>query len=157
MKTALRPADKQSWLNTLWDALSSYRDDCIPEGAEKRYDEEWSEICRAMAWITEALGLPRDPDDPAPAPSENAAPPLPAANAAEILANALKMTIICNVEALTEVWDKSNDGFISLIDMAEQALEDAGCELGEHDYEDTDAQMLEALYPEARAPARSST
>jgi hypothetical protein len=29
--------------------------EAIPEGLEPHYDEEWSEICTAMAWITEDL------------------------------------------------------------------------------------------------------
>jgi len=41
-----------SWLETIWNALENYREDCIPEGSEKN-DDEWSDICTAMAWLTE--------------------------------------------------------------------------------------------------------
>lgn len=41
-------------LNIIWDALCAYRADLIPEG-EPAYDEEWNDICTAMAWIEEEL------------------------------------------------------------------------------------------------------
>ncbi len=50
----LRANDPASWLSTVWDGLQAYREDLIPEGDES-YDETWSDICTAMAWITEAL------------------------------------------------------------------------------------------------------
>ena len=56
--SCLHAQDAQSWLNTIWDALEGFRDDCIPEGQDPRYDEQWDDICSAMAWIREALGLP---------------------------------------------------------------------------------------------------
>lgn len=65
-----------------------------------------------------------------------------------ILARALQLTIVCCVEALTRHWDKSDDGFISLIDMAEQALSDTGQALDLHDYADTPEEILAQLYPE---------
>lgn len=37
-----------------------------------------------------------------------------------VLVNALKLTIVCCLEALTADWDKSDDGFISLIDAAQR-------------------------------------
>lgn len=43
-------------LEIIWDALAAYREDLIPEGDEI-YDKEWDDICTAMAWITEDLGL----------------------------------------------------------------------------------------------------
>ena len=52
----LHNADVNSWLETIWDALSAYREDCIPEG-EDRYDREWENICTAMAWVSEELGV----------------------------------------------------------------------------------------------------
>ena len=48
----LKHADVSSWFDTIWTALHGYREDCIPEG-EKSYDEEWEEICTAMAWLAE--------------------------------------------------------------------------------------------------------
>jgi len=41
---------KQS-LEVIWEALHAFREDCISEG-----DQQWDDICTAMAWITEALG-----------------------------------------------------------------------------------------------------
>lgn len=55
--TDLHAYDPESWLETIWQALHAYREDCIPEG-EKFYDDEWSDICTAMAWIREEMGLP---------------------------------------------------------------------------------------------------
>ena len=40
--------------NVQWEALHSYREDLIPEGDEM-YDDQWSDICTAMAWIDEAI------------------------------------------------------------------------------------------------------
>jgi hypothetical protein len=49
----LTRADKASWLETIWDALHGYRENCIPESEE--YDHIWDDICTAMAWITEEI------------------------------------------------------------------------------------------------------
>lgn len=46
--------DLQDALNTVWEALASYREDCISEGQEA-YDEEWDNICTAMAVIQEKV------------------------------------------------------------------------------------------------------
>lgn len=51
----LRADDRHSWLETIWGGLHAYREDLIPEGDES-YDEIWSDITTAMAWVTEALG-----------------------------------------------------------------------------------------------------
>lgn len=56
--TALHAQDAESWLETIWIALHSHRETCIPEGVDPAYDDEWSDICSAMAWVREALGLP---------------------------------------------------------------------------------------------------
>lgn len=48
--------DTQEHLDVVWNALEAYRADLIPEG-DKQYDEIWSDICTAMACITEDLGL----------------------------------------------------------------------------------------------------
>lgn len=50
----LRANDKDTWMETIWDALFKYRDKCIPEG-DAKYDAEWSDICTAMAWLQEEL------------------------------------------------------------------------------------------------------
>lgn len=55
-KTPLTNGDTGQALQVVWDALEMVRADLIPEGDEG-YDAQWSEICTAMAWITEALGL----------------------------------------------------------------------------------------------------
>lgn len=41
------PYEPQTWINTLWEALDHVRDEYT--------DDEWDEICNAMAWNTEAL------------------------------------------------------------------------------------------------------
>lgn len=53
-KTPLKSNDLDSILETIWIALEGYRENCIPEG-NSDYDEEWGEICTAMAWIEEDL------------------------------------------------------------------------------------------------------
>jgi hypothetical protein len=50
----LRANDRQSMLDTIWSALHCYREDCIPEG-RLEYDDDWSDVCTAMAWIEEDL------------------------------------------------------------------------------------------------------
>ena len=51
----LKHNDMESIFDTIWNALEGYRETCIPEGLEPHYDEEWSDICTAMAWIQEDL------------------------------------------------------------------------------------------------------
>lgn len=46
--------DVNQSLDVIWKALHAYREDCIPEGTPA-YDQDWEDICTAMAWITEAL------------------------------------------------------------------------------------------------------
>jgi hypothetical protein len=46
--------DIQDAIKTVWLALEGYREDCIPEGQEA-YDEEWDNICTAMAVIQEEV------------------------------------------------------------------------------------------------------
>lgn len=41
-------------LDLIWNALHFYREHGIPEG-DLNYDDEWSDICSAMAWIKEDL------------------------------------------------------------------------------------------------------
>ena len=50
----LHAQDPNSWLETVWNALHAYREDLIPEGDES-YDDQWSDICTAMAWIDETI------------------------------------------------------------------------------------------------------
>jgi hypothetical protein len=47
--------DLKQQLQTVWDALHAYREDCISEGDEM-HDEIWDDICTAMAVIEEELG-----------------------------------------------------------------------------------------------------
>lgn len=49
---------KMSWMKTIWDALEQYRENCIPDHV---YDDEWDEICFAVQWVAEEVGI--DPDD----------------------------------------------------------------------------------------------
>ena len=49
--------EKKNALSIVWDALHGFREDSIPEDQDEMYDEQWDEICGAMANITEELGL----------------------------------------------------------------------------------------------------
>jgi hypothetical protein len=49
--------EKKNALSVVWDALHGFREDSIPEGIESHWDQQWDEICGAMANITEELGL----------------------------------------------------------------------------------------------------
>ena len=49
--------DKASWLGVVWGALELHREFTIPEGVDPDYDEDWADICTAMAWISEELGV----------------------------------------------------------------------------------------------------
>lgn len=62
---ALNRHDRKAWLETIWLALECYREDCIP-GEE--YNDDWDELCTAMAWIAEELGVQQEPDEPAGQP-----------------------------------------------------------------------------------------
>lgn len=72
------------------------------------------------------------------------------------LAHALHLTIICCLEALTGAWDRSDDGFVDLIDMVEAALLQAGYNCERHDYGETGASELAQIYQEARAAGGKS-
>lgn len=47
-------------LEQVWDALGSYRENCIPEGQEARFDEEWNYICEAMDLIHTVLDIKQE-------------------------------------------------------------------------------------------------
>jgi|TARA_R100000479_G_scaffold157609_1_gene94388 hypothetical protein len=56
--------EKKNALSIVWDALHDYRENCIPQFNDNKfeadqisYDEQWDEITGAMAEITEELGL----------------------------------------------------------------------------------------------------
>ncbi len=56
-------ADRESWLKAIWDALDEWDDyvmDDVPadEADDDLHRENHDEICTAMAWVREALGLP---------------------------------------------------------------------------------------------------
>ena len=59
--TDLHAQDARSWTNTIWGALHDYRENSIPE-SDPTYDDQWGDICSAMAWIQEALGVPEETD-----------------------------------------------------------------------------------------------
>jgi len=48
-------------IEVIWDALHAYREDLIPEG-DPQYDEIWSDVCTAMAWIQEDLNVKEEVD-----------------------------------------------------------------------------------------------
>ena len=54
-------SNPESWLDCIWKALNAYRFELIPEG-DAAMDEEWDEICTAMAWIREELELEEELD-----------------------------------------------------------------------------------------------
>jgi hypothetical protein len=47
--------DLDAQFGTIWRALECYRADCIPEGQDSQYDDEWGDICSVMAWFEEDL------------------------------------------------------------------------------------------------------
>ena len=53
--------DIREQINIIWEALHSYREDCISEGDEM-HDEIWDDICTAMAVIQEDLNEPEIAD-----------------------------------------------------------------------------------------------
>lgn len=53
--------DLNAALETVWEALGSYRNDCIPEGVPE-YDAQWGDIATAMAHISEAIGIDTSAD-----------------------------------------------------------------------------------------------
>ena len=55
-------SDRASWIETIWDALQEFRDVNIPEGPP-HHDAQWDDICTAMAWISEELGVSDDNDN----------------------------------------------------------------------------------------------
>jgi hypothetical protein len=57
--TIVTSSNPQSWLETIWYALHMARENCIPE-SDPDYDNQWNNICEAMAWLTESLGLELD-------------------------------------------------------------------------------------------------
>jgi hypothetical protein len=57
----LKHNDMDSILDTIWEALEGYRENCIPEG-QAEYDDQWSDICTAMAWIQEDLNQQEEID-----------------------------------------------------------------------------------------------
>jgi hypothetical protein len=66
------------------------------------------------------------------------------------LIHALQLTIICCLEALTGNWDRTDQGFIDLIDQSERALASFGCHSEAHSYEAISDDKLARLYPTAR-------
>lgn len=52
----LKRSDKATWLDQVWAALWEYREKQIPEG-DSEHDEEWDDLCTAMAWILEELNV----------------------------------------------------------------------------------------------------
>lgn len=51
----LTRADRASWLETVWNALHRFQEDCLP--TDEAYDHIWDDICTAMAWIAEELNV----------------------------------------------------------------------------------------------------
>ncbi|PNU03128.1 hypothetical protein [Novosphingobium guangzhouense] len=62
MASNLNANDPASWLATLWEALDALDDCNIDMQAEGRetYGPDRDDVCTAMAWVREALGLPAE-------------------------------------------------------------------------------------------------
>lgn len=54
--------DPATWLAAIWDVLHMAREDCISEGTAS-HDRQWDEVCTAMAWVQESLGLQDGSDE----------------------------------------------------------------------------------------------
>jgi hypothetical protein len=53
----LQRSDAESWMKTVWEALEEYKESCLKEETEE-FADKWDDICTAMVWIREDLGLP---------------------------------------------------------------------------------------------------
>ena len=53
----LTGGDTTEALRVIWQALHCFREDCIGE-ATANNDEQWDEVCTAMAWIEEDINAP---------------------------------------------------------------------------------------------------
>ena len=51
--------DKASWLSVVWEALHDWEAEYEGRSAvgTETFDERWDNICTAMAWIHEELGV----------------------------------------------------------------------------------------------------
>ena len=54
--------DVQESISTVWQALHAYRSIAIHEG-EPQHDNDWSDICTAMAHIQELLNCEEEIDE----------------------------------------------------------------------------------------------
>jgi hypothetical protein len=55
--------DPLGQLRAVWEVLQMAREDCISEDGNGPNDAQWEEVCTAMAWIAEDLGVaPEDID-----------------------------------------------------------------------------------------------
>ncbi|ETW10893.1 hypothetical protein ATO8_19889 [Roseivivax marinus] len=52
--------DTAGQLRAIWEVLAMAREDCISEDGNGPNDEIWQEVCDAMAWIAEDLGVSDD-------------------------------------------------------------------------------------------------
>jgi len=50
--------NKASWLSTVWASLEEWQD--VYEGGRVDHEERWDDICTAMAWIAEELGVEQE-------------------------------------------------------------------------------------------------
>ena len=48
--------DQYQSVDYIWNVLCDYRENSVPDGVDDN-DEIWDEICTAMAWIEDALGI----------------------------------------------------------------------------------------------------
>lgn len=55
-KFAVTRGDRPGWMRALWAALDAGNE------CDQFTDDDWDEICTAMAWVAEDLGLEPDGD-----------------------------------------------------------------------------------------------
>jgi hypothetical protein len=56
MNKPLKFNDPATWLACIWEALEYVRDEHLMEGDEVA-DAQWNDLCTAMAWVSETLGV----------------------------------------------------------------------------------------------------
>tara|TARA_R110000796_G_scaffold3212_3_gene12280 strand:+ start:2014 stop:2298 length:285 start_codon:yes stop_codon:yes gene_type:complete len=49
--------DHRANLDTIWEVLQMAREDCISEDGGGSHDEQWQDVCLAMAQVSEELGI----------------------------------------------------------------------------------------------------
>ena len=56
-------SNTRAQLDAIWEVLAMAREDCISEDENGPHDEQWQEVCDAMAWIAEDLDVDMSEED----------------------------------------------------------------------------------------------